>query len=201
MNESRTTGTGDQGPKKPQKGAQTQAQKREAGGESRALVTWTIVMAVATWALAGITLWAVHKQGHDAAQLLSVQISNELDKQFDSVEFRSSRRQFAQALLTGKEPPDYRVLDFLEKTALYVQHGAMDEDTAYSEFSYYVERYWPAAANLIKEFRQTERDPSYYSNLESWYGEIKKMNASRRRSQPDANEIAAFVKEEAGLDP
>lgn len=72
MNESRTTGASDKATKKPQKSAQIQPQKREAGGESRALVTWTIVMAVATWALAGITLWAVHEQGHDAAQLLSL---------------------------------------------------------------------------------------------------------------------------------
>jgi hypothetical protein len=162
---------------------------------STALVKWTIVMAVATIALAVTSMWAIFETRRDARELLNVQISNELDKQFDSTEFRGSRARFAAALSDHREPSDYRVLDFLEKVAVYVKHGAIDEDTSYSVFSYAVERYWPASKDLILKFRSIEHDSSYYSNLEEWYEHLAKSG-----KLPDEAEVQAFLKEETELE-
>jgi len=166
--------------------------------QSSALVKWTIVLAVATVILALSSTWAIFQTRHDARELLSVRISNELDKQFDSAEFRHSRAQFAAALRDHREPKDYRVLDFLEKAALYVRHGAIDDDTAYSQFSYYVERYWLASRDLIRTYREREKDPGYYDDLEDYYKSLTK--SGKRSERPDEIQIQAFLREETELE-
>ena len=53
-----------------------------------------------------------------------------------------------------KPESDYRVLDFFEKVGLYATQNNVDEDKIYNEFSDWLEYYWPAAQDPIKEARE-----------------------------------------------
>jgi hypothetical protein len=175
-------------------------------GESIAIVRWTIVIAVASWGLNGITFWGLRAQREDSRQLLSVQISSQLDEQFDSPGMRRSRNRFAALLLDHEDAPDYRVLDFFDKAAMYVRLGALDHNTAHQQFSYWIERYWIAARDQIRAFRTRENAPDYYQDLEELYSEMRQEDRQfERRNQiqaePSPAEIHSFLEEEAELDP
>ena len=141
-------------------------------------------------------------QRNDARNLLAVQISVELDKQFDSLEMRQARRRIATQLLQHKEVTETRLLDFLDKVGMYSHQGRIDQDTIYSSYSYWVERYWPALRDVyIKEFRKDQNDREYYKDFEELY---EKMVASNVKDSGKAvklgkSEIDRFLKEEATL--
>lgn len=175
-------------------------------GESSAIVRWTIVIAVASWGLNGITFWGLHAQREDSRQLLSVQISSQLDEQFDSRGMRRSRKQLAALLRDHEDAPDYRVLDFFDKVAMYVRLGALDHNTAHEQFSYWIERYWVATRDQIRVFRTRENAPDYYQELEELYSEMRREDRqfggrNQVQAEPSPAEIHLFLEEEAELDP
>ena len=172
--------------------------------ESSAIVRWTIVIAVASWLLNGITFWGLHAQREDGRQLLSVQISSQLDNQFDSQGMRRTRKQFAALLRDNEAAPDYRVLDFFDKVAMYVRLGALDHNTAHQQFSYWIERYWIAARDQIRAFRTRENSPDYYEDLEELYSEMRREDRQfegRNQAEPSPAEIHLFLEEETELYP
>lgn len=144
-------------------------------------------------------------QRKDAKDLLAVQISVELDKQFDSVEMRRARRILADQLLHHKEVTETRVLDFFEKVGMYSRQGRLDEDTVYASYSYWVERYWPRLEKEYVDGLRKEQDGSnYYGEFEGLYtamiaSDAKESGRSVDAVKPSKREIERFLKEEATL--
>lgn len=162
-------------------------------------------LAIITIIIAGITFWGIWSQKEDARTLLSAQISVEMDKQFDSPEMRRARRSLAAELLLGKkELTETRLLDFFDKVAMYTHQDLIDQDIAYSSYSYWVERYWPAVKSNISEFRKQENESGYYEDFEELNGEMladdaKDSGKSVDQVTPSKSEIHRFLVEEKTL--
>ena len=183
--------------------------------ESRSMVRLTFAMAVASWVAVGAAVWGVQAQREDAQaqrqdarELLHAQIGAELDKQFDSTEMRKARKAFAKELLKhpGQLPNEDRVLSFFDKVGTYLRLGRIDDDTTYSSFSYYAERYWAAAKPSIGAIRKQENDPGYYGDFETLNGKMLKDDAEDRHRSitdvtPSRAKVDEFLKEEAVLNP
>lgn len=169
--------------------------------------------AQASWALALVTLVLVGitflgfqwqkednlEQRDNAKALLGIQISNEIDKQFDSPEMRKARIRLAKQLLNNKEVTEFRVLDFFDKLAMYTHQEVIDEGIADQSYSYWVLRYWPAIKTTIEEFRKQEKDPSFYTDVEELYGDMLDKATKDGVATPNKEEILRFLKEEATL--
>lgn len=145
-------------------------------------------------------------QRDDARALLAVQISVELDRQFDSPDMRQTRRRLSTQLLNNKIVSENRVQDFFDKIGIYKHQGRIDKKTVYSSYSYWVKRYWLALQRSIEERRQLENDPDYYSDFEDLYKEmlatdVEGTKKSADLAVPSQREIRRFLMEEATLPP
>jgi hypothetical protein len=177
---------------------------RKPPSEDSAMVKWTIVMALSSWALVIIGMWGMWGQRRDARDLLQAQVSVELDKEFGSTEMRKARRQLAADLINKKDPSDYRVMDFFEKVSSYYDDGRVDHETAYEAFSYYVERYWVATKSTMAGFRKQEGDDTFYTGFDELYDRMVRQDAADRHkkradAEPNGQQIANFLKDEATL--
>lgn len=166
---------------------------------SWALVGITLVFVVATW-------WGIYLQKEDniqqqknAKSLLGMQISVELDKQFESLSMRGARRRIATLLMNNKVTPEITLPLFLDKLGLYVHQNLIDRDTVYHSYVYWVERYWPVLKPSVEKFRKQQKDPSYLVQLEQLYDDMRAMDADKGLTQPSKEEILRFLKEEADL--
>lgn len=138
-------------------------------------------------------------QREDSKALLAVQMSVEMDKQFDSPEMRSARKRLATQLLNKKRVREDRLLDFFETLAMYTSQGRIDKDTVYQSYSYWVERYFPALQSEIKKTRQQERDSTFYEGFEDLYKDMMANDKKDGLPVPDQKEVQRFLKEEAEL--
>lgn len=140
------------------------------------------------------------EQRDNAKTLLSAQLALELDKHFDSPEMRHARRTLATQLLKKQEVTDTRVLDFFDQLAMYTHKHLLDQDITYQSYSYWIERYWPAAKTAyVDELRKTEHDPSFYADTEELYNEALADDKKDRVPLPSRQEIRRFLQEEASL--
>lgn len=138
-------------------------------------------------------------QRDDAKTLLSVQISVEMDKQFDSTEMRQARRRLAAQLLNKQEVTEARVIDFFDKLAMYTHQDLIDQDIVSQSYSYWLERYWPAIKISIEEFRKQENDAGFYQDVEELYVDMVADDTKEGLRVPSKNEIQRFLREEATL--
>jgi hypothetical protein len=144
-------------------------------------------------------------QRQDAKELLAVQISVELTKQFDSLEMHRARRTIAKQLIKNSaEIDETRLVDFFEDLAMYTKKGRIDKDIVYQTYSYWIERYWQALTIYINSFRKQEEDISYYANFEELNKEMLAIDAKARGKSvdqvtPSKSEIHSFLLEEATL--
>lgn len=139
------------------------------------------------------------KQRDDAKALLSVQMSVEFDKQFDSPEMHKARKMLALELLNHKNGSLSGIVDFFDKLSMYKQRKVIDEDLVYQSYSYWIVRYWPALKTSIDSFRSLEKDQGYYQDFEQLYNESLVDDAKNGIKKPDENEIHRFLEEEATL--
>lgn len=188
---------------------------------------WT---AIASIAMAVITLLALGWQSHDSRQqrdiakaaleaqhndseaqrkdakeLLRVQIAVELDKQFDSPEMRGARRRLARQILKHQEVTETRILDFFESLNDYLDSDDIDKDTVYGSYSYYIERYWPALHLYVDALRKEENDTDYYGGFEGLNKQMLEENARRTKKKvnqvtPREIEVHRFLQEESTLE-
>lgn len=178
---------------------------------SREDIKWTIVIAVATWIGVFAAIWSVNEQRQDAAsesrdvhEALNAVIGDELDNTFDATEMRRARRTLAKELLAKQPISDWRVIDFMDKVGMYQRLGRIDRETAYSSFSYYIERYWELCHDQIKAFRNQEDDDSYYTDFEDIDNSMLLSDAAERKVakskvKPTPNELHDFLVDESNL--
>jgi hypothetical protein len=165
------------------------------------------IMAVsASWVLVVITFMAIWWQKEDAREQLKyvealskIQMSTELNKQFDSADMRKARIILAHQLLNNKEVTEFRVIAFFGKLASYEQQGLISNDLVYKSYAYWIERYWPAIKTSIETSRQQEGIQYYYKDLDGLYGEMMADDAKVGRATPSQSEIHRFLFEEALL--
>ena len=124
------------------------------------------------------------------------QLGLEMIKLFDSTEIRRARRQFSSELLSGKRANEQRVLDFFETLALYQHKGRIDEDTVYSSFSYWIERYWAASREHVAELRKVHGDEGLYADFEELNNETLKLDGA---GIPSGATVKRFLIDEASL--
>ena len=139
------------------------------------------------------------QQREDAKALLAVQMSVELDKQFDSSDMRKARKRLAFQLLNHKEVSLSGVTDFFDKLAMYKHRNVIDDDLVYQSFSYWILRYWPALKISIESFRNLENDPQYYQDFEELYKDMLADDAKDGLTKISKKEIRRFLEEEASL--
>lgn len=179
---------------------------------ARSTATASWVLAVGTVLLVCGTLWIGQAQLRDAQQtrvqrskdakeFLRVEVSIELDKEFDSLEMRQARRRLAGQLLHHKNLSEDRVPDFFEKVGLYMQQGRIDEDTVYNDFSGMVEYYWPALKTFVAESRRADNAPDEYVHFEALYHQMinRDKNGPGVVREPTSKEIMSFLKSEEEL--
>ena len=164
---------------------------------TRPLAIATIVLAVATIVLAAAAVGAIWAQREDSQKLLSAQMSNDLSKEFDSTEMRCSRQRLAALVLSSKTTHDWRVLDFLDQVAMHVQRGDVRDEDVYQAFSYWLERWWLAMHEDVKNWRSQQGSQDYYEYLERLYRHMRDVDHS---PAPSREEIQRFLGEEEALD-
>lgn len=136
----------------------------------------------------------------NAKELLDVQISVEMDKQFDSPEMRLARKRLATELLHHRKVTETRLFDFFDKVAMYTHNHLVDRDIVHQSYSYWLERYWPAMkASYVENFRKEEKDSGYYEDTEELYKEMLTEDKQEGLPSPSQKEIQRFLKEEAEL--
>jgi|KBSMisStaDraftv2_1062788.scaffolds.fasta_scaffold114039_2 hypothetical protein len=180
--------------------------RRGRASGAQGLLRWTIAAVLASWALNLITFWVAWGQHRDAKELLQVQISVELEKEFNSPEMRRARQRVATQALEKSELKEDRVLDFFDKVGMYVHQGRLDDDTAYESFAYWVERYWPVYQEFVRNFRSDEHDDTLYLSFEELYQLMLKEDAEDRgepvaRIRPAPHNIELFLRDEKEINP
>jgi len=130
-------------------------------------------------------------------ELLMAQLGLELVKHFDSREMRHARRRFARELLKGKDVQEERVLNFFATVALFLRRGRLDQDTVYTSFFYWIERYWLASRHVVLDWRKVYGDDQLYGGFEALNEEMIKLDASPVRMSPAA--LKRFLLDEANL--
>jgi hypothetical protein len=149
----------------------------------------------------------LQEQHNDARELLRVQISDELDKYFDSTEMRKARRREAGELLAGPPGGDLRedrVVEFFEKVGMYLQQNRIDEDTVYQTFSYEILRYWLAHDLYVKRVRAESHDETIYDRFEALYLRMLSHDAQERhlsldQARPSQQTVRDFLGDEKDL--
>jgi hypothetical protein len=162
----------------------------------------TLAAVVGSWVLVCATIWSVRDQHKNAQESLSVQIAFELDKQWDSAEMRRARQKLANVLLNKQPVLDYTVLDFFEKVGLYAKQRHVDEYQIYSAFSDWIEYYWIASQDAIKETREEKRGADYYVDFESLYKKVLAREAKETGKPEGAltpQDIHDFLTQEKNL--
>jgi hypothetical protein len=88
-----------------------------------------------------------------------------------------------------------RVLDFFEQMGLYLKKRAFTQDVIWEFYSYNIKYYWAIAEPLIKEFRSSTKDQTYYV----WFEWLKTKMMEEDKSMgspytvPTKDEITKFI--------
>jgi hypothetical protein len=149
----------------------------------------------------------LRQQHEDARESIRVQTGLELIKRFDSPEIRRSRRLLAGSLLKGNAiGADWRLFDFFETVAQYYAQHRIDDDSVYTNFSYYVVYYWEASKQHIFAFRKKADDRTVYADFEELAGKLSEMvaregNRPVRSLRPTPERVRAFLRDEAEIAP
>jgi|GEM_PF-3276331 len=150
------------------------------------------------------TIYFSYKQQERTKAVLSVQLAMKFDDLFDSDLMRDSRRNFAKAILEGKEPPNEDILGFFDTVGFYVKRGSVDIEVIWNEFGYYVLYYWPAVRSYVKQICDADHDETYYENVEWLYQNLLQEEASRlhrkmAQETPNKRALEDFLNDEANL--
>jgi len=103
---------------------------------------------------------------------LAADLSMKLDDRFNLEDFRKTRSNAAQALLSGQNLVDTEdVFDFFETVGLLVRTGALTKELSYNFFFHWVNLYWVAGQGHIQEKRRVAK--SLWESFEYLYDIVR----------------------------
>ena len=153
--------------------------------------------ATAALVVAGVTCF----QLRHARFALGVDLILKLEASFDGPETKAARSLAARALKSGTNAADLElVLDFFETVGALVRRRAVDNELAWSTFSYWVLRYAALARDQIQARRKTESDQTYYQEFEFLAKRLTEVEIKKRHLKAlpsfSMESLASFLEEE-----
>jgi hypothetical protein len=115
---------------------------------------------------------------------LAADLSMKLDDRFNPEDFRKTRSDAAQALLSGQKLVDAEnVFDFFETVGLLVRTGALTKELAYNFFFHWINLYWVAGQGHIQEKRKTAK--SLWEDFEYLYDVVQQSERMKDANSED----------------
>jgi hypothetical protein len=116
--------------------------------------------------------------------MLSTLIS--LRQRWESVEMARLRAMVCAAYIAKQgvrefRPQEERVATFFDDIGVYLKHGTFSAVVVWDQYSYYVEHYWLVMAPLIKDFRESTKDDTWFESFEAVYEASLKVGRRRRQ--------------------
>ena len=133
--------------------------------------------------LAGTIVWW---QGHLIKGQMQLQAIIELEKEWNSNEMLTKRKNAWSA----NDKPDKGhiegVLEFLEKVSTLEKRGVISDDLIWDTFGWYVWRYYHYSKYVIAELRDdwtNMTDPTLYGDLEELWNKLLKCEVAERNKR------------------
>jgi hypothetical protein len=116
------------------------------------ITAWsTLALAVLSMVSCYVVFWGIRRQTQSFAQSISADLGFKLHDRFDSPTLKEIRKKATNTLLAGKRSADVDDLfDFFETIGFYVDRGLLDERIAHTLFFHWVNLYWVAGKDQIK---------------------------------------------------
>lgn len=170
----------------------------------------TIATAIASWVLAGVTVWMVRAQTGEAKRATGLQLFAQVARDFQDPGIRNLRRAFATELLISrlhdpKRKPlaDESVLEFFENLAHLTRDRVLDPRIVWNYFSVAVEGYWHASKDFVFALRAAEHDDELYSDLEWLATELATITSTRAHKEapqsPAPERVNDYLRSEQAL--
>ena len=90
------------------------------------------------------------------------------------------------------------VLGFFEDMGMLVEKGVISKEFVWEGYSYYIEPYWSMMEKKIKEFREREKDTSWFEHFENLRDAMRKF--SKKKGAPlgplEKKDMQRFIKGE-----
>ena len=167
-----------------------------------------IALAVASWALVGVTVWMARQQTQQQSQQLQayrvdlkVRLQLMFGDRFDSERALAARKHLAEQFLAAAAPSEIKetVIDFFEDMGLFLRRGFLDEELVWDTFGFYAVRWWLACKTYVLEERKRTDDPTVFSDFENLVGTLRNRDVKAGLAEPTASEIHAFLRDESRL--
>jgi len=146
---------------------------------------------------------------------VSIDVLLRLDAHFNSADMRSIRRKAASYLMRRNFnphlvlPDDEKrcqvalddLLDFFEGIAyLARKRRTPDAEDVWCFFFHFIEHYWQAAKDYIKQSREQEKDELRWQELEHFRNNLVAIECKHRKYKvPDNDQLRRFLEDEMKL--
>ncbi|MHB0961116.1 MAG: DUF4760 domain-containing protein [Pirellulaceae bacterium] len=168
---------------------------------------WLALTAVGTWGLVGVTLWMAERQRKLTLTDLQVRRQLLFMDRWESKPIRKERVILARQLLANDPDAKIReiILEFWESVGTYWLKGYLLEDLVWTDFAYYVTRWWAACKAYVDEVRCREHnDETIYLYLEKLAQRMREMDARERGLEKleelGTDDLRRFLEDEASLE-
>ncbi len=132
-----------------------------------------------------VAVVAVYYQGYLTNLTHSIDVVRSYDDRFDSLEFRTNRREVARKILalpggpaTVNEEAD-DLLDFFETIGLLAKRKIVDTTMVWSLFQYPLHGYWLVARDSIAKRRRD--DPTLFEDVVWLHDRVTRIEKRKRR--------------------
>lgn len=142
------------------------------------------------------SLDALKEQIEFSRNSLNINLTLQLDKQFNDPQFMVLRKKAIQSIKDKKYGDVDEILDFFETVSLLVKRKALDVEIVWHTFFWWFHRYYKATQGYILKMQVTE--PTIWEDLKYLYDQLLTMEKSRNPnfseelSEADLEEFIEF---------
>ncbi len=165
-------------------------------------INWVqIVTAIATLLTVSVAICAIILESRRHRFSLGIELILKMEERFETKEVKE-RITAASGILNAAYDEADVILDFFENIGILCHRGALDYRTVWFYFFYWLNHYWYACEDYIRESRA--KDHSVWQYLTKLHGqafliELKERNCSIADIIPSEDEIRKFLEEEKTL--
>lgn len=159
------------------------------------ITAWsTLILAAMSMVSCYIVFWGIRKQTRSFTQSVSADLGFKLHDRFDGSALKEIRKKATKALLEGQRSVDVdNLFDFFETVGFYVDHGVLDERIAHTLFFYWVNLYWVAGKEQIRNNRLASKGVSiYFGKL---YDRLRKIEIADDPESGDINPLEDRIRQ------